>query len=203
MVIEIPYYALRAYAVLFTRYGTKETFTQAAIAWAVRESMRKKIFSVLVKAGWLTRVARGSYRCVRPEIIIKRLLEFKVPAIMRQAIKPYAFTGLSAIEVWSDYSYVQRSIEQSPYFIQVLKKDIPYWKQFFACYHVPVYIREGSTIGEYVILMPVSTIAAVEKDGFNVLPLQEAAHIAKSNDIYAYSYNYMRRKYGLVATARA
>ena len=62
---------------------------------------------------------------------------------MKQAEKPYAFTGLSAIEIWSDYSYVQRGIEKSPYFIKVLKKDIAYWKRFFNSNNIPNYIKKA------------------------------------------------------------
>ena len=38
------------------------------------------------------------------EKAIKGLLEFKIPELIKKAKNPYAFTNLSAIEIWSDYS---------------------------------------------------------------------------------------------------
>ena len=158
--------------------------------------MKKKIFSLLLRAGWIIKESRNSYKCVDPERAIKGLLEFKVPEVIKEAKKPYAFTNLSAVEIWSDYSYVQRGMEKSPYFIKVLRKDLRYWKEFFNKKNIPNYVYEGSTIGEYVILIPVNKIAAVEKDGLKVEPLRIAFRIAKENEMYLYAYNYMRNKYG-------
>ena len=158
--------------------------------------MKKKIFSLLLKAGWITKMSRDSYRCLEHEKVVRGLMEFKVPEIIKEAKKPYAFTDLSAIEIWSDYSYVQRGIEKSPYFIKVLKKDLKYWKEFFNKNNIPNYVNEGSTIGEYVILVPVGKIYSVDKGGIKVEPLKRALTIAKQNEMYSYAYNYMRNKYG-------
>jgi len=108
---------------------------------------------------------------------------------------PYAFTGLSAIEIWSDFSYVQRGIEKSPYFIKVLKGDLEYWKKFFNGYNMPNYVNEGSTIGEYVILIPVNRLDYENREGVNVEPLASSLKEAKVNSMYEYAYNYMTKKY--------
>ncbi|MBI4141306.1 hypothetical protein HY484_00095, partial [Candidatus Woesearchaeota archaeon] len=128
---EVPYYGLRAYALLYSRYGSRETFRQSVLDWIVSESMRKKIFSTLLWAGWIRKVSRTAYKCISPEEVFKHLLDFKVPEIIKESTRPYAFSGLSAIEIWSDYVYVQRGRERSPYFIKVLKRDLRYWKNFF------------------------------------------------------------------------
>ena len=107
---------------------------------------------------------------------------------------------MSSIEIWSDYSYVQRGIEKSPYFINVLKKDLIYWKEFFNKNGVPYYFNEGSTIGEYAILIPVKNIAYVRKDELNVIPLKKTLKIAKENEMYSYAYDYIMNKYGKTAT---
>ena len=60
-------------------------------------------------------------------------------------------------------------------------------------------MNEGSTIGEYVILIPVNKIKSVSKDGFKVVSLKEAFKIAKKNKMYLYAYNYMKKKYGKTA----
>lgn len=193
---EIPQYGLRAYALFFSKHGSNETFMQSELEWIMSESMRKKIFALLLRAGWIFKVSRQEYKCISPEKVMNGLLEFKVPKIIKESKKVYAFTGLSAIEIWSDFSYVQRGIEKSPYFIKILKKDLAYWKEFFNKRNVPNYVREGSTIGEYVILIPVSEIMFEEKDNLKVDKLKETIKIAKDNEMYSYAYNYMRKKYG-------
>jgi hypothetical protein len=196
MYSEIPFYGLRAYALFYSRHGTNEEFTQSDLDWIVRKSMKKKIFSLLLNSGWIRKINRSTYQCVNPEEVFKGLLEFKVPEIIKESTKPYAFTGLSAIEAWSDYSYVQRSREKSPYYVKVLKKDLKYWKAFFNKKRIPNYVREGATIGEFVILVPVEKMTPTNKEGVMVDDLQETMKAAKSNTTYDYPYNYMKEKYG-------
>ncbi len=196
MTVEIPPYGLKAYALFFTRHGLHEEFSQSDLDWLVRQSMKKKIFSVLLKSGWIKKKSRGTYVCVSPDRAVKGLLDFKVPNIMKISERPYAFTGLSAIEIWSDYSYVQRGIEKSPYFVNVLKKDLKYWKSFFNKNAISFYINEGATIGEYVILKPVDILQPIEKDGFKVINLTKTEKLAEKNEAYSYAYKYIREKYG-------
>ena len=120
MISEVPQFVLRAYALFFTKHGSIESFKQSELDWIVGASMKKKIFSLLLKSGWIKKESRDEYRCIDPNKVFKGLLEFKVPEILKQTEKPYAFTNLSAVEIWSDYSYVQRGLEKSPYFIKVL-----------------------------------------------------------------------------------
>ncbi|HVC58534.1 MAG TPA: hypothetical protein VND15_03615 [Candidatus Acidoferrales bacterium] len=196
MTISVPQYALRAYALFYTRHGSTGEFGQGDLDWMVGQSMRKKIFSSLLRSGWITKRSRATYACVSPERAVRGLLEFRVPEVIKAASRPYAFTGLSAIEIWSDYSYVQRGMERSPYFINVLRKDLTYWRAFFNKHDVPFYLDEGTTIGEYVILIPVERVSATEMRGLKVIGLAETERLAKSNEIYSYVYDYMRRKYG-------
>ena len=196
MISEVPQYCLRAYALFFSKHGSRESFKQSELDWIVSPSMKKKIFSILLKAGWIAKASRDFYRCAEPERVIKGLVEFKVSEIIKEAKKPYAFTNLSAVEIWSDYSYIQRGIEKSPYFIKVVSKDLKYWKEFFNRKNIPNYVNEGSTIGEYVILVPVYRIDSIDKEGLSVEPLKKILTTAKDNEMYSYAYNYMRNKYG-------
>jgi len=196
MTTEIPYYGLRAYALFFSKHTTEQEFGQSDLDWIVSESMKKKIFSLLVRAGWIVKTSRDRYRCRSPAEVFKHLLEFRVPQVIREAKRPYAFTGLSAVEIWSDYSYVQRSFERSPYFIKVLKKDLDYWKNFFSKKRIPSYTKKGTTIGEYVILIAVSKLDYKEISSFKVEPLPVTIKYAKENPMYKYAYEYMREKYG-------
>ena len=195
----VPAYCLRAYALFFSRHGSREPFRQSELDWIVGQSMKKKIFSLLLNFGWITKYSRDSYKCVEPQIIIKGLLDFKVPELIKESKKIYSFTNLSAIEIWSDYSYVQRSMDRSPYFIKVLKNDLKYWKEFFNKKNIPNYVNEGSTIGEYIILIPVKKLNFVEKEGYKVESLKETIKIAKFNEMFLYAYNYIKNKYQNVA----
>src|SRR3989338_3037320 len=186
MTIQIPQYGLKAYALLFSRYGTKDEFRQSALDWIVSVSMKKKIFSLLLRSGWIKKQPNNAYTCTNPSDAITGLLEFRVPDMMKNAVKDYAFTKLSAIEIWSGFSYVQRGLEKSPYFIKVLRKDLGYWKGFFSRNEIPYYIGSGATIGEYVIVMPVENFSFDEKSGFKVVSLQKTIQFAKSNEAYAY-----------------
>ena len=195
MITEIPQYGLRAYALFFSKYGSREDFKQSELDWIVSGSMRKKIFSLLLKAGWIKKKDKTTYRCIEPNKILNGLLEFKVPEIIKESDKIYAFTNLSAIEIWSDYSYVQRGIEKSPYFIKILKKDLKYWKNFFNKKHIPNYTNQGSTIGEYIILIPENKINFVDKDKLKVETLNKTLEMTKNNEMYAYPRRYMKEKY--------
>ena len=195
MATEIPQYGLKAYALFFAKHKDQDAFKQSELDWIVGQSMKKKIFSLLLRAGWVKKQSDNTYICINPEIIIKSLLEFKVPQIIKEAERDYAFTNLSAVEIWSDYSYVQRGIEKSPYFIKVLKKDLKYWKNFFNRHNIPNYVNEGTTIGEYIILIPVKRLRFVEKEGYNVESLKETIKLAKLNEMYLYAYNYIKKKY--------
>jgi len=199
MITEIPQYALRAYALFYTKYGQSQTFRQSELDWIVSESMKKKIFALLLNSGWLEKKSREEYACIPPEKVMGGLLEFKVPEIIKKSEKPYAFTGLSAIEIWSDYSYIQRGIEKSPYFIKVLKKDMAYWKRFFNSNNIPNYVKKGASIGEYVILVPCDALAYETKDNLKVEKLKATLSEAKANETYLYAYNYMISKYGTAA----
>ena len=195
MTTEIPQYGLKAYALFFSKHKDKEEFKQSELDWIVGQSMKKKIFSLLLRAGWVKKQSDNTYVCINPEIVINSLLEFKVPQIIKEAERDYAFTNLSAVEIWSDYSYVQRGIEKSPYFIKVLKKDLKYWKNFFNRHNIPNYVNEGTTIGEYIILIPVKKLSFVEKEGYKIESLKETIKLAKLNEMYLYAYNYIKEKY--------
>jgi len=187
---------MRAYALFFSRFGTARAFFQSELDFALSPSMKKKVFSILLNAGWIKKNGRREYLCNEPGEVMRHLLDFKVPQMLGNARKPYAFSGLSAIEVWSDYSYTQRSFERSPYFIRVLRKDLSYWKGFFAAKRVPAYVEKGTTIGEFAILLPVAKMESVEKDGLSVEPLEDAMEEAKGNEMHHYAYEYMKKKYG-------
>ena len=80
-----------------------------------------------------------------------------------------------------------------------MKTDLKYWKNFFNKKNIPNYVNEGSEIGEYIILIPVEKLSAVEKEGLKVESLKDTSRIARKNEMYAYAYSYMKEKYGSAA----
>ena len=187
MTIEIPQYGLKAFALLFSKHGTRGKFRQSELDWIVSSSMKKKIFALLLRTGWIRKNPGRTYSCINPSDAIQGLMELRVPEIMKNVQKDYAFTRLSAVEIWSDFSYVQRSMEKSPYFVKVLRKDLKYWKEFFNRAEIPNYEGSGTTIGEFIILIPVTSLSYKEKSGFKVDSLKETITFAKSNDLYAWN----------------
>lgn len=183
---------MRAYAVLYTTYGNEESFAQAELEWVVSESMRKKIFAVLLGSGWIHKISRRTYRCAEPGSIFRGMASFRVHDLMQEAKRPCAFTGMSAIELWSDYSYVQRSMKKSPYHLEVLRQDLPYWKRFFSGRGIPAYVGEGSAVGEYVTLYPRERIRAVGRHGVRVIPYRRALRMAEDNELFSAAAEYMR-----------
>lgn len=199
MIFEIPQYGLRAYSLFYSKHGSREPFKQSELDWIVSQSMKKKIFALLLNAGWIIKESRSEYKCVESDKVIQGLSNYKVLELIKNSKRDYAFTNLSAIEIWSDYSYIQRSMDKSPYFIKILRKDLRYWKDFFNKLNIPNYVNKGSNIGEFIILIPVDKINIISKDGLNVESLKETFKIAKNNNMYGYAYNYMREKYGNAA----
>ena len=96
MTIEIPQYGLKAYALLFSKHGIHGKFMQSELDWIVSVSMKKKIFALLLRTGWIKKNADKTYSCTSPSEAIKGLMEFRVPEIIKTAKKRYAFTQLSA-----------------------------------------------------------------------------------------------------------
>ena len=72
---EIPNYGLRAYALFFSRHGLQEEFGQSDLDWIIGQSMKKKVFSLLVNSGWIKKVSPTTYKCVNPRAIFRGLLE--------------------------------------------------------------------------------------------------------------------------------
>ena len=71
MTTEIPQYGLKAYALFFAKHKDKEEFKQSELDWIVGQSMKKKIFSLLLRAGWIKKQSDNTYICINPEIVIK------------------------------------------------------------------------------------------------------------------------------------
>lgn len=205
MTQEIPKYVLRAYALLYTKYGTENRFTQDTLNWIVSSSMRKKIFSVLLNTGWIVKTSKREYICNEPKTIFSSLFLFKVPEILKRSEKKYYYGKMSAVEIWTDFSYIQRSWEHSPYFIYIKKEDLNYWKGFLSKHNIPFFIEEGSFIGEFVILMPMKKLSRLSDTTYNhfhVEKLSSCVRFCKNNSLFEYPLAYLKEKFKLNITVK-
>lgn len=195
MTVPVPTFGQEAYAVLRGRFGGEE-FGSPYLGWFLSGPMAKKTLHVLEKAGWIRRIGKGRYVCASPDEVFRSMIDFRVPGILKLAARPYAFAGASAVEVWTDYSYLQRSWEHSPYFVKVVRRDLPYWMALFAAAKVKHFVGAPETsLGEFVVLQPVDRLAAQEHNGQPVDSLAEAVRFCERHlDAFEYPLAYMKAK---------
>lgn len=199
----IPAYAQEAYAILFNRFGNQQ-FTTGYLTWFVSRAMAKKILHILEKKGWIRRVGRGKYVCRRPEEIMKNLVRFRVPSLLVKAGKKYCFCKASAVEVWTDFSYIQRSWEHSPYFIKVLKKDLSFWVEFFREHGIRVFVEVAKpSLGEFVILIPEEDFKFAIHNDKPVEPLKETVKFCEKRiAVFEYPLAFLTKRFGIKTRAR-
>jgi len=192
----VPAYAQEAYAILRSRFGS-DSFPADYMSWFVSRSMVKKTLHTLEHAGWIRRVEKGSYVCKNADDIFKSMVEFRVPGLLSRAGMRYAYTGASAVEVWTDYSYIQRSWEHSPYFVKVLRSDLDRWVSYFRKHKVKVFTsRPELAMGEFVILKPAGEFAIVTHNGLPVDPLKLAVSYSEKNvHTFEYPLAYLKAKF--------
>ena len=192
----VPTYAQEAYAILRSRFGS-DSFPADYLSWFVSRGMVKKTLHMLEHAGWIRRVEKGSYVCRNADEIFRSMVEFRVPRLLSEAGMKYAYTEASAVEVWTDYSYVQRSWEHSPYFVRVLRSDLERWVSYFRTHKVKVFTsRPELAMGEFVILKPADELAIVTHNGLPVDPLKLVVSYSEKNvHTFEYPLAYLKAKF--------
>jgi len=203
MAEPIPTYAQQAYAILYNRFAD-QPFDSDYLDWFLSRSMVKKTLHALEKKGWIRRVRKGSYVCLEPGEVFKDMVQFNVPRLLEEAGMRYAYTGASAVEVWTDYSYMQRSWEHSPYFVKVLRKDLESWTKYFREHKVNVFVEEAEpAIGEFVVLFPEERLDFEVYDGKPVDKLREVAKFCERNiEVFEYPLAYLKSKFGVKTKER-
>ena len=196
MTEPIPTYAQEAYAILYNRFAS-DVFPSVYFSWFISRSMVKKTLHTLEKAGWIRRVGKGKYVCVNSDEIFKSMSEFKVPKLLKEAGRRYVYADASAVEVWTDYSYVQRSWEHSPYYIKVLHSELDEWVKYFRKHRVKVFISEAEpSLGEFVVLKPQERLTYEEHNDLPVEPLDAVVRYCERHiDAFEYSLAYLQAKF--------
>jgi hypothetical protein len=194
----IPTFAQQAYAILYNRFGD-QPFESNYLDWFLSKGMVKKTLHVLETRHWVQRVRKGSYVCINPDTVFREMVQFKVPRLLEQAGKEYAYTEASAVEVWTDYSYMQRSWEHSPYFIKILKRDVNFWVRHFRKHKVNVFIKEAQpAISEFVVLFPQERLDYEVHNGTPVDKLSEVTRFSEKNiEAFEYPLAYLKSKFGI------
>jgi hypothetical protein len=192
----VPTYAQESYAILRNRFAS-DSFPADYLSWFVSKSMTKKTLHVLEHAGWIRRVEKGKYVCANADDIFKSMIEFRVPNLLKEAGMKYAYTDASAVEVWTDYSYIQRSWEHSPYFVKVLRNDLGTWVDYFRKHKVRVFTSKPDlALGEFVILKPEEKLAYETHNEMPVDPLESAVtYSEKYIESFEYPLAYLKAKF--------
>ncbi len=196
MVNEITKTEFQAYSYFWLKFKDKE-FEVSSLRWFYSRAMVKKILFKLSSAGWLQRVGRGAYRCVKPEKAVESIFESRAEKALEEAGMPYCFYGASAVEIWSDYVYMQRSWEHSPFFVRVQKKDLGKWRKYLKQEGIDFFTGEAeNALGEFVVLEAVKELECAKQNGRPVMPLAETIKFAEKN-IYSFEYPlaYIGRKF--------
>ncbi|HLD57706.1 MAG TPA: type IV toxin-antitoxin system AbiEi family antitoxin domain-containing protein [archaeon] len=198
MTCAIPAYGEEAYAILYNKFGV-ETFSQGYLKWFLSKQMTKKTFHVLEKRGWIERVGRGLYKCKTPEQAIKGMVAFRVPGLLNSSGTKYCYTKASSVEVWTDYVYMQRSWEHSPYYIKVLEKDVRFWLSYFRGCGVRAFINKPEpSLGEFVVLICQDKLSFDTVNGKPVDTLEETTSFCEKNiSMFEYPLAYLVRKFKL------
>ena len=192
----VPAYAQQAYAIIRARFAD-ESFSSDYLSWFVSEGMVKKILHVLEHSGWIERVERGRYVCTNPEKIFRSMIEFRVPELLRQSGMKYAYADASAVEIWTDYSYIQRSWEHSPYYVRVLKGEVKKWVDYFRKHRVEAFVSKAEpSLGEFVILKPEGRLTHESHNDAPVEPLEAVVRYCEKHiDTFDYPLAYLTAKF--------
>lgn len=202
MAEPVPPFAQEAYAILRARFAG-DTFPASYLGRFISDAMVKKTLHTLETAGWIRRVERGTYVCVAPDEVFRSMIAFRVPDLLEDAEMPYAYAEASAVEIWSDFTYIQRSWEHSPYYVNVRRKDLEAWIAHFRDHRIKVFVDEVQpALGEFVVLRPKERIDVSEHDGYPVEPLgQVVRYCEKHLDAFEYPLAYIRAKYDVETDA--
>lgn len=194
----VPIYAQEAYALLRNRFAD-DFFSSDYLSWFISKSMTKKVLHTLEHSGWIRRIDKGKYICVNSDVIFGSMISFMVPDFLKKAGMEYSYTEASAVEIWTDYSYIQRSWEHSPYYVNVLRKELDKWVEYFRQLKIKVFVSEVMpALGEFVVLKPSDRLGL---ETHNDLPVDSLSVIVnyceKHIESFEYPLAYLKAKFGI------
>ncbi len=163
----------------------------------------KKVVHDLVSDGYLDRIERGQYTVKEPHVFVSEIVKGNLDKerIIEKAERKYAFCGSDAVSIWTDgYYFTGFTRGFKPIHIEVLEKDLKYWREFFKKNDVE-YVVEGESrtlFGLTYVLHPRNKIKVEKKDGTPVVPLKETIKFCKENELtYQPALEYLDNQYKL------
>lgn len=167
--------------VLASRFGEGE-FTTRDLSLITGTSRAAKLLSDLKFKGIVERVGHGRYRLLKPsERPDIRVLEWeRVRRIILKAPWTKAFVDSSAVEVWTNGSYiVSRSAFIKVFHISIIESDHSKWINYLNSSGVS--IKGKKKVGAFVDLIPVKSVKYELKNGEPVIPKDETIKLIKDH----------------------
>jgi len=193
---------LKLYGWLWETFGKNE-FSLMDFVSNFPSPQAKKVVHDLISDGFLERISRGGYRVREPQSLVSKIVKESMgkERIVEQARRPYAYHGNDAVGIWTEgYYHTGFTRGFKPIHIQILKKDLAYWQDFFKKQNVE-HIVDGESktlFGLTYILHPVSKIAREMKDNVPVMSLKETIKFCKANELtYQPALEYLDKRYHL------
>ena len=160
-----------------------------------------KVIHDLLQGGYLHRVSRGVYKAVEPGQLMGSVVGRGegVRKVMASAQRKYAYCESTAVAVWtSGYYWTGFTKGFKPLHIKVLRKDLAYWRRFFDEHGVRNTLAgESRTLFGFVyVLHPAGGLESVDKDGEQVVPLEEAVQFCLKREMaYQPALEYLDQAY--------
>jgi hypothetical protein len=192
----------KMYGWLYNTFGNS-TFTIDDFRMNFPSPQPAKAVHDLIKLDFMKRVKRGKYQIMRPQEFVNRIVKenLKKDDILDYSERRYAFSDSTAVNIWTDgYYWTDFTKGFKPIHVNVLKKDLDYWNDFFKRNDVEHVLNDEhkTLFGLTYVVHPVDTIKTESKDGNPVIPLGETVNFCKKNEfIYRPALEYLDKKYKL------
>lgn len=129
----------------------------------------------------MARVGRGRYRCLRPtERPDNRASEWE--SVRRAVIEcplPKAWTGPTAVEVWTEGRYtVSPSVFAREFHVAIPRESLKGWEDYLSARGIP--FKPRKRIGARVVLAPVAKLRSTTFRGEPVITRSDVRRLIRS-----------------------
>ncbi len=167
--------------VLKMEFGRRE-FSISDIARITGNDRPRKLLSEMKMSGKIRRTGRGTYVIPRPiRKVDSRSIEWKrVRDIIFEAPFDKAWTGNTAVEIWTDGAYVTMPNSYLlVYDLLVRKTDVGMWKEYLRRHSVSYAGKKR--VGCYVALEGTDEIRSVVVNGEPVIPKEDVVKLIREH----------------------
>ena len=165
----------------------EDAFTSEEFARRIGTPRAAKILSELKHRGIVARLGHGKYRFLRPgERPDRRLYEWnRTRRIVLDGPAPKAWTGSTAVELWTGHRYtVSPSAFSRVFELAVPARSVGKWKEYLRGHRVAVDSRKR--VGARVELVPVRAVRSETLDGEPVILRRNVVSLIRAHPaIYA------------------